>query len=343
MPTYAYPQSAELMAIDPDLLQAEVINDPLLAPDGAFPIEPTDQDMLVWEQRDTYLGLMQFRGLNADPPRVKRIGSKRYRAEPGYYGEFNEVPEDEMTRRAQPATWAAPINVQDLVRECQDQLLVRQTNRMRWVLWTLLTTGTYAVLDKDGAVGATDAIKLKTYTATVPWATVATATPLANFRALPLLARGTSSLFGATATAYMNQQTFYYMMANTNTSDLRGERLDNNRTVQSIGDVNLVFANNSVPQIAIYDGGYLDDTGAWQLYIPDNKVVVIGRRTNGAPVGSFRLTKNVSAPGFRGVAVKTIEHGMRPDDPAPPKIECQRLFSGGPIVYYPNSIIIMNV
>jgi hypothetical protein len=286
---------------------------------------------------------MQFRGLNGDPPRVKRVGSKRYRVEPGYYGEFNEVPEDEMIRRAQPATWAMPINVDDLVTECQEQLVVRETNRMRWVLWTLLTTGTYTVLDKDGAIGASDSISLRTFSATVPWATAATATPLADFRTLPISARGTSTMFGAAATAYMNQQTWNYLIANQNTNDLRGERLDNNRTVQSIGDVNMVFMNNSVPKVAIYDGGYLDDTGAWQLFIPDNKVIVVGQRTNGAPLGRFRMTKNVMAAGGRGVYVKTVERGMRDDDPPPPKIECHRGFHGGPVVWYPNSIFIMNV
>jgi hypothetical protein len=343
MPTYSYPRSAELTSIDPVLLQAEVANDPLLGPGGAFPIETTDTDMLIWEQRDTYLGLMQFRGLNSDPPRVKRVGSNRFRVEPGYYGEFLEVPEDELTRRAAPATWATPIPIDDLVAEGQEQLTVRQTNRMRWILWTLLTTGTYTVLDKDGAIGASDAITLRTFTATVAWATVATATPLADFRTLPISARGTSASFGSAATAYMNQQTWNYLIANTNASDIRGERLNDSRTVQSVGDVNTVFLNNALPKVAIYDGGYLNDSGVYTLFIPDNKVVVVGQRTNGAPLGRFRLTRNVAAPNGRGVSMHVVERGMAPNQAPPPKIEVHRLLNGGPVIWYPNSIFIMNV
>jgi hypothetical protein len=343
MPTYAYPTYANLSRIDPTYLDAETLNDPVLGPGGIFPIEQTDADMLIWEQRDNYFGLMQFRGLNGEPPRVKRIGAKRVKMEPGYYGEYTEVPEDEMTRRAQPATWNAPIPITDLVAECQTQLVVRQTVRMRYLVWTLLVSGAFAVLDKDGTLAHADAFPLQTFTATVPWATVATATPLADLRGLPLLVRGQSLMFGGAATAWMNRKTFNYMLSNQNANDLRGERLDNNRTVQSLADANLVFTRNDLPNVRIYEDGYYDDAGAWQLFIPDNKVVVTGSRTNGAAIGAFMMTKNLAAPNGIGVAVKVVEKGMADDQMPPPRIDVFRGFHGGVVVYFPGAIFLMNV
>lgn len=338
---YDYPTNAELTEIDPVLLAAELVNDPLLGPGGLFPMEETDADKVVWEQRDAYLGLAQFRGLNGDPPRVKRIGAKRYEMNPGVYGEFTTVDEYEMTRRAQPATWATPVNVDDLVMDCEEQLMTRQTNRMRQVTYALLTQGIFTVLDANGSVVHQDAYNINIYTPSVSIALPATATPLADLRAIPILARGTSSLAGAGAELWVNQVTANQILAVTNTADLRGERLDNDRTAQSISDVNLIFTRNGLPNIRIVEDGYYTDAGVWTMYIPDGTGVYVGRRANGAPLGAFRLTKNASAPSGRGVYAKVIPRGMSEDSPPPAKIEVHRGFNGGTVIWYPGSVFII--
>lgn len=343
MPTFAYPTSATITTIDPVLMARALENDPLIGPNGLFPVEYTDADMLVWDQRDSYLGLMQFRGLNGEPPRVKRVGNKRYRVQPGYYGEFNEIDEEEMTRRAQAGSFNAPIPVGDLVTECHDQLMARQNNRMRWICAQLLTTGTFVVLDKDGAIGAQDSYKFQLYTAPVTWATVATATPLANLRAIPILGRGQSANFGASAEAWMTQATFNNLLSNTNTADLRGERINGGDTARSLADINQVLLGNNLPRIVIYEDGYLDDTGTYRTFIPDNIVVVIGKRANNAPVGQFRMTKNVNAPNGMGVHDKVTEYGIAPNEPPPARVRVDRGYHGGPVLWYPGAIFVMQV
>jgi len=342
-PTFAYPQSADITTIDPVLMSAQLADDPLIGPGGLFPIEYTSFDKLVWDQRDSYLGLMQFRGLNGDPPRVKRLGNKRFSVEPGAYGEFNEVDEQEMTRRAQPGSFNQPIEVGDLVKECHEQLMVRQNNRMRFICSKLLTTGSFVVLDKDGAIGAQDSYKIQVYTAPITWATSATARPLYDLRQIPILGRGQSTNFGAGSVVWMNQATFNTLLNNTNTADLRGERLDYGQTVKSVSQVNQVLAGNNLPTIVIYEEGYLDDTGTYQLFIPDNVVVYIGRRSNNAALGRFRMTKNISAPNFKGVYDEVITRGLGDNEPPPAKIEVHRGFNGGPVIWYPGSIFVMNV
>lgn len=341
--TYLYPTTNELTEIDPILLAGQIAEDPLIGPGGLFPMRNVDSDRLTWEQRDSYNGLMQFRGLNGDPPRVKRLGLNRYSIEPGYYGEFTEIDEMEMTRRAAPASYTMPVDVKDLVNECHAHLMGRQTNLMRYICAQLLVSGKFVVLTHGGSIGSQDSYKQQVYTASVAWATVATATPLANLRAIPILGRGQSTSWGPNAELWMNQVTFNYMLANQNTNDLRGERLDAGRTVQSLGDVNVVMTANGLPRIRVYELGYLDASGAWQLFIPDNVVVYVGARTNNQPLGEFRMTRNVSAPGKIGPYDKVVERGMAANEPPPAKIEVHRGFNGGPIVYYPGSIFVMNV
>lgn len=338
MADYAYTTTEEMRSIDPVLLAAETANDPIFT---MFPARPSNSDRLVWEQRDSYRGLEQIRGLNGSPPRVVQVGRNKYSMEPGVYGEYMDVDEMEMTRRASVTDTGRPVDIRDLTDERQEQLLVRQTNRMRWLGWELLVNGRFAVLNDANAVVHADAYTQQLYTAGVTWATVATATPIANFIAVSVLTRGTSASLGANADAWMNQLTFNDLRGNTNTADLGGKIIVERDRPRSVDEVNSVFVGFGLPRIRIYDEGYISDAGVWTPWIPNNRVVVVGTRTNGAPIGEMRLTRNVNNPNAApGVYNKVIDHGERK---VPRSIEVHRGWNGGPIVFYPGAICTMIV
>src|SRR5206468_1746159 len=111
--------------------------------------------------------------------------------------------------------------------------------------------------------------------------------------------------------------------------------------------INGLLQGDGLPMLVEYDRGYLSDgtdgnpKGSYQLYIPDNYVVLIGKRDNGAEVGEFRMTRNPNnlASGV-GVYDRVIDHGpMR----VPRKIEVHRGFNGGPVLWYTSSIVVMKV
>ena len=343
MPSYTYPEAAELELIAQDLLprleEQRVVFD-------FFPTEVTDAFYVRWEQRDNYIGLQQVRGLNGEPPKVKRVGLKSYQMAPGVYGEFVLLDEEELTTRRGPGTWAAAIDVSDLVAEAQEQLLQRELDRIEWIIWTLLTTGTFSVSGVDNAVIHTDAYTTLTFSAGTPWATFATATPLANFRTVGLNSRGRSSAYNASATAYMNRVTFNNMISNTNTNDLAGRRTSGLNTVLNLEEVNKVLLGGDLPAVVVYDQGYLDETSTFQPWIPNAKVVVVGARPNNRPVGVYKLTRNVNAEGGGGGGsgryVRVIDGGAENDDP-PRKIRVHRGHSGGPALLYPGAVTTMSV
>lgn len=339
MAEFQYPTSNELREIAQDKMPRLLEERPVFQ---FFPVEESDTTQLTWEQEDNYLGLQQVRGLGGDPPRVNKTGVKRYTMFPGIYGEFEPIDETELTLRRQYGTWGQPVSIDDLVMKIQDKLLLRRRDRIEAIVWTLIVSGVFSVAGPSGAILHTDAYTTQTFTSSVAWATVATATPLADFRAVQLLARGHSVDFGAAATAYMNRITFNRLLSNTNNGDLAGRRTSGLATVLSPEELNRVLAGEGLPSIAIYDEGYLSEpSGAFVPYIADNKVVVIGRRPGGARIGAYRMTRNVNnADMAPGAYQKVIDHGERR---VPRLIEVHDGHNGGPVLEYPSAIVVMNV
>jgi hypothetical protein len=179
----------------------------------------------------------------------------------------------------------------------------------------------------------TDSYTTQTFAAGTAWATVATSTPLADFRAVQLKSRGLSVNFGAGAKAYMNRTTFNSLLSNTNANDFGGRKGNFGASINGPVGVNQVMAADDLPEIVIYDMGYVDDTNTFQLYIPNNKVIVVGQRPAGQPVGEYRFTRNANNPDIGpGPYMMTI------DDPdrIPRTIEVHDGHNGG--MYFPSAI-----
>lgn len=347
--TYTYPTDAALELIEQDYIDQMNESDPVF---DLFPIVNTDDDILVWEQRDNYMGLAQVRGMNGDPASVKRIGAKRYQMVPSVYGEFMPVDELEMTRRRPLGQFNGRVPISDLVTERQNQLRARHFNRVRWVIWQLLINGTFNVYGPDGALMASDSFKLTTYTPQVPWTTYATATPEADLRAIQLLNRGHSVSFGAGAVAFANQYTTNVMLSNANQNDLGGKRVVGGGTYNDLNQVNQLYGANGLAKFVSYDEGYMADgtevgpggvslgyaPNSFQLLIPDGYVVFIGKRPNGAKVGEYRITRNAqNADGGGRPYVKVID---TIDRRVPRNIEVHVGHNGGPLVFFPSSIVV---
>jgi hypothetical protein len=337
--TVTYPTNAELMEIAQDKLPN------LMADRLGFtlmPIRNIDASILKWEQKDNYIGLMQIRGINGSAPRVNRVGQKGYLMQPGVYGEFLDVDELEITTRRPIGQFSGAIPIDDIVMGLQDQLLERRLNRMEQIIWTLLTTGTFSVSSATGGVAHTDTFTLQTSNAS-DWGTAATATPLADFRAVQLLGRGTSANFGAGSVAYMNQTTFNLLISNINAADLYGRRLAGLSIVNNQQQLNQLLLGDGLPTIEIYEGGYFNDAGTWTLYIPDDKVVVVGKRPSNQLVGEFLLTRNATNPTAEPGAYQMVVDSAETTKVPPRVIQVHEGWNGGAAIYFPSAIVIMDV
>lgn len=334
--TLQYPRAAELQQIEQDLLPVLTMDDPIFE---IMPITTVDADILQWDQEDDYTGLTTLRGMDGQPGNVRAVGAGRYEARPGVYGDFATIDEEELTSRARLGVYNVPVNIDDLVRGRQEQLLHRRINRMRYLGWSLITTGTYLVLGRHG-IRHTDTYTLQTYNAS-SWGTPSTATPLADFRGAQQLSGGHGVMFGAGSTAFMNRVTANNLLANTNAADLGGKRTSGLANILSISETNNVLGGEDLPAIRIWDDGYKDDSGVFHRFIANGVVAIVGQRMGGAKIMDMALTRNGnnenSAPG----AYAFVKD--RRGETVPPTVEIHDGFNGGLRIFFPSALIIMDV
>ncbi len=335
MPTYLYPTNEDLMLVAQDKLPVLTQADPIF---DHFPIVDKDADVVMWEQLDNYTGLQQVRGIDGKPPSVLKTAARRYLMEPGVYGEFELLDEKELTSRRRLGNLSSGIDISDLVMMSQDKLMSRRIDRIRWILWTLASTGQFAVALATGGIAHTDVYSLQQYSGSA-WSSPTTGTPLQDIRGVKLLARGHSLRFDAKSTAYMNQRTFNKLTANTNPADFGGKRTQGLATIIGLAETNYVLLNEDLPQIVIYDDGYLNDSGTFVPFIADNTTVIVGRRLDGSPIGSYCQTRNVNNPDAApGAYMKVVDD----ENEVPRQIAVHDGHNGGPTIAFPSAIVILS-
>jgi hypothetical protein len=337
--SYAFPTSKEMMEIERTKLPKLTANSPVFR---YFPFDSTDSHLLEWTQEDNWGGMAQIRGLNGMPPRVASVGEKSFIAKPGVYGEHMPIDEMEMTIRAARGDRSRPARIDDLVMKRQDQLLDRRLTRIEWLCWQLMLYGRFIVHDINNQILHRAAYSIQEYTAPIAWSNLSTAKPLQDLRNISLLSRGQSTAFDQRASLLINRVTANNMLSNTNPDDLGGKLWAGLSPVTSMGGLNSILTAEGLPNVEVYDEGYLDqDTLANTLWIPDNVGVVAGARSNNAPIGRFRFTLNVNNPGSAATPyVRVLDHF---DRRIPRLIEVHDGFNGGPVIFYPGSIVRVNL
>lgn len=338
MSNFVFPTAAELRVIEQvklPVLTSGPGSDPIFS---VMPMRTVDNFIVMWEQKDNYKGLQQLRGLDGNPARVQAVGSKTYQMVPGVYGEYSLLTETELTMRRQMGTWAGPIDISDLVTERQDQLLQRRLDRIRYIGWSVLQ-GSFAV-SGPGSLVHKDAFPITKYTASVAWATRATATPLQNFRDVRLFEEGQSCAFNSQAKAFMNLRTFNDMVANLNTNDLAGRRTSGLNSVLTLSEINSVLLGEDLPQIVVHNDGYYSDAGVWTPFIPNNKVIVVASRP-GSPIVEYQMVRNAQNPNMEPGAYTIVEDNGATK--VPRKIMVHDGHSGGPALFFPGAIVNMTV
>ncbi len=337
--TLTYPSNAELMAIQQEFLPTLTLNDLAFQ---LMPIVTHDAAYVEWDQRDNFTGLQQIRGIDAEPPSVPNVGWKRWKMEPGVYGEWDSISEKAIVERRIPGTYNIPISIDDLVIEKQDYLLSRRIDRIRWLIWTLFTTGAFSCTGPNGNVLHAGAYNLQTATASPVWTNLTTSTPMSDLLAMLLKFRGISASFGPNSMMVMNRATANYLLMNNNPADLGKQRGQYGSTLFSIDMVNELFLANGLPRLVIYEAGYYPDGGgAFVPFIPDGKVVIFGERPNGETMGEFQMTRNAANPNAAPGPYTYVTDSLDAGKPIPRKIRLDDGYNGGPALTFPRLIVVL--
>ena len=336
MPTFVYPTNRELEEIVQDLIPRLEEGRKLLA---LMPYTFRDTAQVEWEQEDNYYGLMAVRGINGQPGNVAKVGAKKYVMKPGYYGEFHQVDEDEMTEARELGTLGDTINLDQLIVRRMKHLMVRRFNRMEDTISKFLRLGIFQNYSDSGAAVHTDRFTVTSRTPGTLWSTAATSTPLADLRSWKASGEfGTSSRFGKDSTLLGTTQTINYLLNNTNAGDLGGKRLGGGNSINSVGDLNTVLAGNDLPQLDEYN----ETADGTNPLIPHGKLIWVGTRPNGQRLGEFVGTRNINGGDSSndGIYSKVVDNG---DRAVPRQIQVHHGFNGGPAIYFPSAVQSLNV
>ncbi len=339
--TYQFTQSSVLQAVLQNKIPVVTLNDPLFQ--DIMPINYVNAGMVIWEQKDDYTGLMSARGYDGEFGKITREGRNQYKVEPGKYGDQKPMSEEYLTNGREIGTFGDAINIERAQAEDQDHLLSIAISRLLKIGWDLVVNGTYSVPNADGQVIATGKVTTQSFTSVVPWTTVATATPLADLRAIKLKSRGYSTMFNKRAKLFVNSVTVNSLLSNTNSADLGGRRVINGAgQIQplSLDQLNQILVEQDLPMIVEYDKGYKTNQTTQVQFIPDGKGVVIGARDTGEPVSEFIMTRNANnlASG-RGATEFYYDFEFKKN---PVRGISTLGFNGAPAVYFPSSIVSCN-
>lgn len=362
--TLAYPTNFELNVILQVMIPQMVAQDPVLGPAGLFPMDTTEFAKVMWEQMDNFWGLTQLRGVGGQPGRVQNVGVGQFEADPGYYGDVANITEEEMLKWRKPGSLNEPWDLTARIMVRMQQLITNALNRVRSVIWTLLATGTFSVASPSGLLH-TDTFAIQTFTTTHPWSASTTATPLGNYRDVVLLHRGTSGTFDSGATSFMNRKTFNYLDNNNNTADLFGRRTAGLETVEGLKAINYVLLKDDLPTVVVYDEGYLTAANPGNAlaantyftpFIPDNKVIVLGKRPGGQQCGKAIFTRNATTLStgrggdgagdfvqneYTGFVIKVVDHGETMA--VGRAVDVGLSFNWAPTLEYPSQVVAMDV
>lgn len=309
-----------------------------------MPFAETDLPAIVLHQPDIFKGLQAFRGLAKPtmvvPERYNPYGTM-CQVEPGYWGEHDEIGEEIMTKWGGVGSCNTILDTTQYITWIQQRLLERRANRIEYNIWQVLAFGRYTALNQSGQIIHEAQFNIQNVSAGVPWTNFAGSFPLRDFRAIQLLGRGTSARFDTCARAYMNRETANLLFSNTNPQDVGRVGLSACCIFMSPEQINQQFAAQGLPQIVVYDEGYIDDNGSFNTFIPFGYVIVVGCRPGGVPIGHYWLTRNAVGcsitSGFWQKLVDTCDREV------PRRIKVFDGHNGGPALEYPRATVVLRV
>jgi hypothetical protein len=350
--TYRFPTNESLNEVVRDY---EIPSD-MFKGEEILPFMDTETTFVEWDELDHELGMTAAHNPGTDPKQAARPGSKTHRYEPLHFKETDVIRENELLRARELGTLGGMVDLTTLVGRTLKARMDKNKIRAEWLRWQALFGG--FAIDENG-VKVSETFPVQTYDAAVDWDTVATARPLHDFNQVKLLFRGTGATIQG-AKAYLNQTTANWLLENANANDLAGFRAENFRNTPSdLGEMNKLLGARGLPMLEVYDEGYYKLDGDFELFIPDGKIAIPGRRPAGQKVGDFCLTPTPhrlnragqAAPGMfafievngqsnRGsAAVSMADLGAGKN----PRIELTGGFYGGPRMQFAKSVVVMTV
>lgn len=322
------------------------------------PVLPVETYFVEWDQLDNEVGMTGAHALGTEPKIVARPGSVLRRYEPGHFKESEMIDEGEILRARTLGTFGNVLNLDDTVAR---RMAARQNKtfiREEWCVWKALAGRLQ--IDEPG-VKIDETFPVQTFATVVPWSDHDHATILADIMACATKFPGTGAK-AMGSVLYLNQKDMNDALQNKNDKDIWGLRGPNFVSLTfSVEQLNQILSARNLPTLEVYDEGAhvrVGDGVEYVRFISDGKPVIVGKRppqqvvanfistislhrtNNGMPApGPFTFLEVNGGPNNGGVTVSIDSLGQA----ANPNLKITGGVYGGPVIWYPRSVIAMDV
>lgn len=340
-----FPTNAELN----EVVQAFRLDPSKYIGHSILPMRTSMYQEVQWDERDHDRGLTAPHVMGADPKIDIRQGHTTRKYTPIPFKETDLLKEDEILRARQLGTMAGTLDLSSEIARIARDRWVKTMGRVEKMIWDTLRG---AIAINENGVVVNESFPVQTHSPLVDWDDADDARPLADFNALKLKFRKTGAS-AAGAKAYMNQVTANMLLENNNGDDIKGFQNSNYvHLPYAVDEINKILAARGVPQLVVYDEGYVDESDAYVPFLNDGEVIVIGNRAE--PVGDFMSTPSLHnsangqpGPGYfsiievngnpseqvGGVSMSQLGMGKNP------KVEITGGIYGGTRLIYPKSVV----
>lgn len=310
-----------------------------------MPFNTQDVTELIYEREDVNRGIQNARGSGNPAGAVVRPDISEKRFTPGHYGDTYVIDESELENRREVGTWTEFEKQGALSDKIARLFTDRYLDRVEKNIFDILCTGKFEARTPSrggtGPVVVRSIHNIPQYTPANLFSNLTTSTPIQYFRSLmPQLQLGVSVDFRQ-GWAIANRNTINTILNNQNSTDISSRRTNSGDTVNDLSSLNAILASNDIFNLTEYHKGYFPEGNGNPMvtFIPDGKIILVGTREDGEPIGDYVLTRNAhnanSAPG---------EHFMVNDyrTKTPPHIEMTAGHNGGPVPLYLEAMAIIN-
>ncbi len=305
---------------------------------------PTNQDatQIIYERDALLRGVQAARGLDGATQPAKLPGFDQFASDPAYYGDHIRLSEKDLVERRQAGDWMAFDNQGTLTGKAAEYLERRQGDRMEKNVFDLLVNGSYDGQDAQGRSKYFDIYAIQRYTPGTLFSNLSGSSPLTFLRDTIATAELGVSVDFRGGEMLMNRVTLNLILSNTNANDLGGKRFDIGQTLNSVEELNDILLANDLPKVRLYNEGFYPDTGGFQRFIPNGRIIILGKRTDGEPIGEYWLTRAAQNGGRPGWWTDVVDNtsGALAD---PPHVLVKAGHNGGPKLWYPEAALSLTV
>ena len=348
--TYKYPTNVALDMVT----QEYVAQTEKLRGEELMPFADTETQVVQWDELDSERGMTAPHVMGSDPIIDTRPGSKTREFKPIPFKETDLVKENELLNARQFGTLGGVVDLNPLCGRIAKARVDKNRLRAEWTRWQAFR-GQLSIVENGVVIN--ESFPIQQYTPLIPFDDRANATILREWNTIKTMYRGTgASARGAVAVG--NTVTISAILENANKDDLQGFRNENFRnTSYDVTETNKIFAARGLPTLEENDEGYIDEAGNFQTWLEDGELIIFGSRPAGQALGKWlmtptlhRIQNGMPAPGMFEIIevngqpsagsqmVNMIQLGQHKN----PKIEITGGLYGGPVLYYPRSIIKVN-